>query len=41
MLVGKFRECGELVYGSIFIIMLKGDVYKSYVEQTMLYGCKV
>ena len=34
----KFRECGELLYGSRSPLRLKGAVYKSYVRPAMLYG---
>ena len=34
----KFRECGELLYGRMFPLRLKGSVYRSYVRPAMLYG---
>ena len=34
----KFRECGELLYGSRCPLMLKGAVYESYVRPAMLCG---
>ena len=34
----KFRECGELLCGRIFPLMLKGAVYESYVRPSILYG---
>ena len=33
-----FRDCGELLYGRRFLLMLKGAVYKSYVMIVILYG---
>ena len=33
-----FRECGELLYGWRFPLMLKRTVYESYVGPTILYG---
>ena len=32
-----FRECGDFQYGRMFLLRLKGAVYKSYVGQTILY----
>ena len=34
----KFRECCELLYGSIFTLKLKGSEYKSYVRPAILHG---
>ena len=34
----QFRECGELLYGGKFPLMLKGAVYKSYIRPTILHG---
>ena len=34
----KFRECGELLYGRMFPLKLKGGVYKSYIRPAILYG---
>ena len=34
----KFMECGELLCGRRFALMLKGAVYKSYVMRAMQYG---
>ena len=34
----KFRECGELLYGRRFHLMLKGAVHRSYVWPAILYG---
>ena len=36
----KFKECGELLYGRLFPLRLKGAVYESYVGPSMLYGCE-
>ena len=33
----KHRECGELLYGSMFALKLEGAVYKSYVRPVILY----
>ena len=33
----KFRECGELLYGRRFPLMLKGVVYESFVGPAILY----
>ena len=33
-------ECGELLYGWKFPLMLKGAVYKHYVMPAILYGSK-
>ena len=33
-----FMECGELLYGRRFPLMLKGAVYESYVKPAILYG---
>ena len=30
-------ECGELLYGKRFILMLKGAVYKNYLRLAILY----
>ena len=32
------RECGELLYGRMFPMKLKGAIYKSYVMPAVLYG---
>ena len=32
------RECGELLYGMIFSLKLKGSVYMSYVRPRILCG---
>ena len=34
---GKFRECGELLYGMMFPPWQKGAVYKIYVKPAILY----
>ena len=34
----KFREYGELLYGKMFPLRLKGAVYKSYVRPAILHG---
>ena len=34
----KFRECGELLYGRVFLLRLKGAVYNGYVRPAILYG---
>ena len=34
----KSRECGELLYGRMFPLRLKGAVYKSYIRPAILYG---
>ena len=34
----KFRECGELLYGRMFPLWLKGAVYESYVRHAALHG---
>ena len=34
----KFRECGEILIGRRYPLMLKGAVYKSYVRPAILYG---
>ena len=34
----KFRECGELLSGRRFSLIMKGMVYRSYVRSAMLYG---
>ena len=34
----KFRECGELLYGRIFPLRLKGSVYESCIRPAILYG---
>ena len=34
----KFMKCGELLYGMIFTLKLKGAVYKSYIRPAILYG---
>ena len=34
----KFMKCSELLYGRRSPLKLIGDVYKSYVGPTMLYG---
>ena len=34
----KCREYGELLYSRRFPLRLKGSVYRSYVEPSMLYG---
>ena len=36
----KFRECGELLRGRRFSLIMKGMVYQSCVRSTMLYGSK-
>ena len=33
-----FRECGKLLYGRGFPLILKGAVYESYVRRAILYG---
>ena len=37
----KLRECGELLYGRRFPLMLKRVVYKSYVKPAILFGNEV
>ena len=36
-----FRECGELLYGERFFLMLKRDVYKRYIRPAILYEIDV
>ena len=36
--LAMFRECGKLLYGRRFPLMLKRAVYKSYVRPAILYG---
>ena len=36
----KFRECGELLYGRGFPLMLNGAVYESYLVPAILPGSK-
>ena len=33
-----YRECGELLYGKIFPLRLKGAVYRRYVSPAIPYG---
>ena len=33
-----FKNCGELLYGRRFPLMLKGAVYKSYIRPAILHG---
>ena len=34
----RHRDCGVLLYGRRFPLVLKGAVYKSYVRPAVLYG---
>ena len=34
----KFRECGELLYGTGFPLKQKGAVHRNYVRPAILYG---
>ena len=36
----KFRECGEILFGKRFSLLMKGKIYKSYVSSAMLYESK-
>ena len=36
----KFWECGKLLYGMRFLLMLKLAVFESYVEPAILCGCE-
>ena len=34
----RFRECGELLLGSRFPLMMKGKVYRCCIRSAILYG---
>ena len=36
-----FSECGKLLCGMRFPLMLKGAAYKSYVRHAIMYGSEV
>ena len=37
----KFRECGELLCGRRFPLLLKGAVYKGYIRSEILHASEV
>ena len=36
-----FGECGMLLYGKIFPLLLTGVAYKSYIRPAILYGMEI
>ena len=35
---GLSLDCGELLYGRRYPLLMKGAVYKSYIRPAILYG---